>query len=62
MARPRRRPVGTKKERKAIYRMARDCWVEVLRCPDCGKMGEAELFQMKSALTSAPLTASLTRE
>jgi hypothetical protein len=26
-----------------ILGMARDCWVEVLRCPDCGKMGEAML-------------------
>jgi hypothetical protein len=34
---------GTKKERMAIYRMARDCWVEVLRCPECGKMGESKL-------------------
>jgi hypothetical protein len=23
--------------------MARDCWVEVLRCPKCGKMGDAKL-------------------
>jgi hypothetical protein len=34
---------GTISDPQGILRMARDHWVEVLRCPHCGKSGPANL-------------------
>ena len=34
---------GTRTLREAYYWMARDSWVEKLRCPNCRKTGEAQL-------------------
>ena len=35
--------VGKRNDRRPLHmpEMARDCWLEVVRCPHCGKMGEA---------------------
>ena len=34
---------GTRRLPSELSRMARDCWVEVLRCPNCRRTGEAQL-------------------
>ena len=34
---------GTRRLPSELSRMARDCWVEVLRCPNCRRIGVARL-------------------
>ena len=36
-------PEWNKRDLGRLLWMARDCWVEVLRCPSCGKTGEAQI-------------------